>query len=278
LRDPVDVPRDERPRAATQDDIVIRNNAGVTSIDIEFAGKIVSHDGIGAQRALVRGAANVNGGDATGRRKEAVLDHGIVSDQAVMDALKGNSVTSAGDHNVVRHRHISPVLVKGVDPLQIGRKRGLWVRLPNDQVAVNQDVREGVEGNAWRERAILPLHRVFVIAVADIEVVVDGVMGDREVVRGIVNGVIAEVVDDIVSEEHAVCGQERAKAHVLDVRSGHRDAARVGLTVRAVASQPGRDKAPARLPNPLRLAPAVLSAELICMFSRMMSVVGYAAP
>ena len=61
-------------------------------------------------------------------------------DHAVMDAHKGNSVTSAGDHYVVRHRHIRPILVEGVDPLQILRKRQLRVCLPDHQVAVDQDV------------------------------------------------------------------------------------------------------------------------------------------
>jgi hypothetical protein len=42
LCNPIDVPRDERPGAATQDDIVIRDNAGVAGVDVELTGKIVT--------------------------------------------------------------------------------------------------------------------------------------------------------------------------------------------------------------------------------------------
>jgi hypothetical protein len=74
--------------AATRDDVVIRSKAGDASVDIELARKIVPYDGVGGHGTFVGGGANVNGGDATGRWKEAVLDHGIVRDKAVMDACE----------------------------------------------------------------------------------------------------------------------------------------------------------------------------------------------
>ena len=74
-----------------------------------------------------------------------------------------------------------------------------------------------VQGGARREGGRSALHRVFVVAVADVEVVVDGVVRDREVVCGIVNAVIAEMIDHVVGEQRVVGGEDRAGPHVLDV-------------------------------------------------------------
>src|SRR5271155_405281 len=82
LADAVDIPCELRARA-TQGDVVIRHNAAIASVDPEPARKIVPHGGVAAYPAFVRAAANVDGGYATARGNEAVLDHRIVGNQAI---------------------------------------------------------------------------------------------------------------------------------------------------------------------------------------------------
>jgi hypothetical protein len=101
---------------------VIRLNAAVAIVDVDLARKIVPYDGVGAQRTFGRFANNGNGGDATGHQTETVVNHRIVRDQTVMDAPEGDSPAGAGDDDVVRNRHVRPVLVEGVDALQISWK------------------------------------------------------------------------------------------------------------------------------------------------------------
>ena len=149
----------------------------------------------------MRRAANVNGGNATRCRNETVFDHRIVGNQAVVDACERNSVTSAGDHNVVRHTDVCPVRVEGVNSLQIGWKWKSRVCLPDDPVAVDQDVLEMVHRRAGRQKACLALHRVFVVAVADVQIVVDGVVRYREIARCIVNPIIAKMINLVVLEQ-----------------------------------------------------------------------------
>ena len=48
------------------------------------------------------------------------------------------------------------------------------------------------------------------IAVADVQIVVDVVVGDREIVRGIVDTVVAEMVDLVLREQRVVGRQRRA--------------------------------------------------------------------
>ena len=93
---------------------------------------------------------------------------------------------------------VRPVRVEGVDALQIGRKRKPRVGLPDDKVAVDEDVLEVVHSRARRQKACLALHGVFVVAVADVEVVVDRVVRDREIARGVVNSIIAKMVNLVV--------------------------------------------------------------------------------
>ena len=88
--------------------------------------------------------------------------------------------------------------LKASMPLQIGRKRKLGIGLPDDQVAVDQDVLEMVHGDARRQDADHALHGVFMIAVADVQIVVDVVLGDGEIARRVVNSVVAKMVDLVV--------------------------------------------------------------------------------
>ena len=66
LADPVNVPRDLRPRA-THGDVVIRHDAAVARVDIEPARKIIPDRGVAAPRAFGCCTANVNGGYTPGR-------------------------------------------------------------------------------------------------------------------------------------------------------------------------------------------------------------------
>ena len=87
---------------------------------------------------------------------------------------------------------------EGVDALQIGRKRKLRVGLPDDHVAVDQDVLEMVDSDAWRQDADHALHGVFMIAVADVQVVMDIVLGDGEIACRVINSVVAKMIDLVV--------------------------------------------------------------------------------
>ena len=55
-----------------------------------------------------------------------------------------------------------------------------------------------VQRRARRQKACLTLHRVFVVAVADVQVVADGVVGDRDVACVVVDPVVAEMIDLVV--------------------------------------------------------------------------------
>ena len=61
-----------------------------------------------------------------------------------------------------------------------------------------------VHSRARRQKACLALHGVFVVAVADVQIVVDAVVRDREIARGIVNPIIAKMINLVVREEHLV--------------------------------------------------------------------------
>ena len=112
------------------------------------------------------------------RGHQVVFNNRVVDNLSIMGARKEDAPTRGGHDDVVGHGHVRPFLIKGVDALQIGRERELRVRLSDDPVAVDQDVREVVVGNAPEQRPVLSLHRVFVVAVADVEVVVDVVVRD----------------------------------------------------------------------------------------------------
>ncbi len=55
-----------------------------------------------------------------------------------------------------------------------------------------------VHGDARRHDADHPLHGVLMIAVADVQIVVHVVVGDREVARCIDKAVVAKMVDLVV--------------------------------------------------------------------------------
>ena len=55
-----------------------------------------------------------------------------------------------------------------------------------------------VHSDAWRQEAYDALHGVLMIAVADVQVVVEVIVGDRDVARCIVNAIIAKMVDLVV--------------------------------------------------------------------------------
>jgi hypothetical protein len=50
----------------------------------------------------------------------AIVEYRVIGDQAVVDAGQGHAPARAGDDDVVRHRQVRPVFIKGVDSLQIG--------------------------------------------------------------------------------------------------------------------------------------------------------------
>ena len=58
-----------------------------------------------------------------------------------------------------------------------------------------------VHSDARRQDADHALHGVFMIAVADIQIVMDVVVGDREIACAIVNAVVAKMVDLVVREQ-----------------------------------------------------------------------------
>ena len=99
---------------------------------------------------------------------------------------------------LLRYLDICPVRIEGADALQICWKRKHRVGLPDDQVAVDQDVLEMVHSGARRQDADLALHGVFMIAVANVQIVVDIVLGDGEIACREINSIIAKMVDLVV--------------------------------------------------------------------------------
>ena len=65
-------------------------------------------------------------------------------------------------------------------------------------VAVDQDVLETVYGGSRGQDADLALHGVFMIAIANVQVVVDVVLGDGEIACREINSVVAKMVDLVV--------------------------------------------------------------------------------
>jgi hypothetical protein len=158
----------------------------------------------------------------------AIVEYRVIGDQAVVDAGQGHAPARAGDDDVVRHRHIRPILVEGVDTLHTERERDRRVFLPDDPVAVDQDVREGVVGAGRRVRADDALHGVRMVAVIHAEIVVDGVVRQRDVVARVVEAVVAEVVDLVLRRQGVVAGQRASGQHVMNVGVRQRDARRIG--------------------------------------------------
>ena len=74
-----------------------------------------------------------------------------------------------------------------------------------------------VHSGAGRQKACLALHRVFVVAVADVQIVVDGVVRYREIARCIVNPIIAKMINLVVREEHLVGCNRSAVPNIGDV-------------------------------------------------------------
>src|ERR1700678_3381499 len=95
------------------------------------------------------------------------------------------------------------------------------------------------------------------VAVANIEVVMDGVVRDRDVARGIVNAIVAEMVDLIVRQYRVIAHEDCANAHIVDVGACDRDAGRIGHSVCAVAGRTVLSVAGAPLSNPLLLGPSI---------------------
>src|ERR1700678_1513659 len=65
------------------------------------------------------------------------------------------------------------------------------------------------------------------------------------------------MVDLIVRQYRIVAHEDRAKAHVPDMRPGHGDAAGVGHAVRAIARRAELSVAGASLSDPLLLGPTI---------------------
>jgi hypothetical protein len=115
-----------------------------------------------------------------------------------MDARERDSPARARDHDVVGYGNVRPIRVERVDALQISWERKLRVGLPDDQVAVDQDILETIHGSARRQNADHALHAVLVIAVADVQIVMDVIFRDGEIACSVINSVIAKMVDLVV--------------------------------------------------------------------------------
>ena len=85
---------------------------------------------------------------SSGHGQQPIRNNLIVDDLAVMHARKEDAPTGAGHDDIVGNAHVRPVLVKGVDALQIGRERELRVRLSDGEVAVDEDILKVVIGDA----------------------------------------------------------------------------------------------------------------------------------
>ena len=66
---------------------------------------------------------------------------------------------------------------------------------------------KALQANALKDWPDLALHRVFVVAVARVEIVVNIVVRDQDVVCGIVDAVVAEMVEFIVREQQVVAAK-----------------------------------------------------------------------
>ena len=84
--------------------------------------------------------------------------------------------------------------------MQAARKRKIRVGLPDDRVAVDHDVFEIVHRDARRQDADHALHGVWMIAVADVQVVVNVVLRNAKVARGVIDPVVAKMIDLVARE------------------------------------------------------------------------------
>ena len=191
----------------------------------------------------------------------AVVKHRVVDDLAAMDARIGDAPTGAGHHHVVGDGKVGPVAVEGVDPLHIEREFEVRIRLPDAAVALDDDIRVGGIGNALgvlrRGRSVdrpkETLHAVRVVAVADIQVVVDVIVADDEIVRAVIEAVVAEMVDLVVRENGVVREQAYGVAGPVDFAAGEGNA----LGFDPVRAAHRRKAAIVRLGDPVGLRPVV---------------------
>ena len=111
--------------------------------------------------------------------------------------------------------------------------------------------------DAWRVRADHPLHGVLMIAVANIEIVVDVVVGDREIARSIFDAVVAEMVD-LVSREGKLLADSAAPCRVFSMCDPVIEMQVVyGTPFAPSPAEPTANK-PSRPPrDPLSLGPAI---------------------
>ena len=147
------------------------------------------------------------------------------------------------------------------------------------EVAVDQNVREVVKGDAPWSGPFCPCATSSWLPSPSIEVVVDVVVCDRDIARAIVDAVVAEMVELIVREQRVV-------AHYMDAPDARSGCATRSSKCRSYWARRScrRQRFPIhksrRAPDTQcsLVHPSVLSAVLICRFSRMMSVVGSEAP
>ena len=83
---------------------------------------------------------------------------------------------------------------------------------------------EIVYSRAWRQGADLALHGVFMNAIADVKVVVDVILGDREIACREINSVVAEMINLIVGEDELAGRKRGAVRDIADMRPGERNA------------------------------------------------------
>src|ERR1700678_3059309 len=94
----------------------------------------------------------------------AVIHRRIVDDLAVMEARIEDAPTGTGDDDIVGHGDIRPIAIEGVDPLEIRWEGQVRIGLPDDPVAVDNDV---------GGRSRISLHAVHMRAVPEYQVVVN---------------------------------------------------------------------------------------------------------